>query len=255
MYTLAELQSSFCDALRTPEAADPELLNQLLDDGLAQQRFLVYRNNFIVLNGDAVADMYPVVKRLVGDDAFRVLATAYVRKHPPLERTLLLYGERFPDFLASIPELSALPYLRDVARLEFAWTTAYHAMEAGALKPEQFSTLSNESFSSLKLSPHPSIQLLESPYPVYRIWTANQSDQPDELIALDEGPSRLVVIRPDQDVQVREVGLGEFHFIQALCDSDTIGNAYEHALSIDPEFDLQRFIQQHLLDGTFSSLR
>ncbi|MCG7960039.1 MAG: DNA-binding domain-containing protein, partial [Candidatus Thiodiazotropha taylori] len=66
MSLLAELQKSFCDALRTAEAPDGALLAMVQDDDLALQRFQVYRNNFIVLNGDALADMFPVVKRLVG---------------------------------------------------------------------------------------------------------------------------------------------------------------------------------------------
>ncbi|MEW8223501.1 MAG: DNA-binding domain-containing protein, partial [Candidatus Thiodiazotropha taylori] len=109
MSLLAELQKSFCDALRTAETPDGALLAMLQDDDLALQRFQVYRNNFIVLNGDALADMFPVVKRLVGEEAFRMLATAYVRQHPPRDRTLLLYGDLFADFLQAIPELSELP--------------------------------------------------------------------------------------------------------------------------------------------------
>ena len=91
MTSLAELQAQFCDALRSTGQPPRELLDELLDDGLNLQRFNVYRNNFIVLNADALADMYPVVKRLLGESAFQMLATRYVRQQPPMERTLLLY--------------------------------------------------------------------------------------------------------------------------------------------------------------------
>ena len=92
MQTLADLQRRFCDALRSPAPPPEELLAELVDDGHALARFSVYRNNFIVLNGDALAEMYPTVQRLIGTQAFRVLATEYVRRHPPRARTLLLYG-------------------------------------------------------------------------------------------------------------------------------------------------------------------
>jgi hypothetical protein len=248
------LQKHFCDALLTAEAPDPAFLSELQDDGLALQRFQVYRNNFIVLNGDAIADMYPVVKRLLGDEAFRILATAYVRNYPPSDRTLLLYGEAFADFLASIPELSELGYLSDVARLEYAWTAAYHALDVETLKPDQITELSDSSFEHLKLRPHPSIQFLESKYPVYRIWTLNQTDDQDEVISLDEGPSSIVVIRPDTDVEVREVTPGEMEFLKRLCDFSTLGEANAQAQQIDPEFNLERFFINHLFDGTFCTL-
>jgi hypothetical protein len=170
MSSLAELQRAFCDALRSSDSPDPSLLSALQDDGFALQRFQVYRNNFIVLNGDAIADMFPTVKRLLGDTAFRMLATAYVRKYPPRERTLLLYGESFAGFLDAIPELSELPYLGDVARIEYAWTVAYHSADVSSLEPHQITGIDEQAFETLKLRPHPSIYLLDSKYPVYRIW-------------------------------------------------------------------------------------
>jgi hypothetical protein len=254
MSSLAELQRAFCDALRSPEAPDPSLLSALLDDGLALQRFQVYRNNFVVLNGDAVADMYPTVKRLLGDSAFRMLATAYVRKHPPKERTLLLYGEEFPGFLESIPELSELPYLSDVARIEYAWTAAYHAADVSSLEAFQIAGVDEQAFENLRLRPHPSICLIDSKYPVYRIWAANQNDSQHELISLDEGPSRLVVIRPGVNVEVREVTLGVYEFLKNLSSEASVGEAYCLTVEVDPEFDLQGFFSTHLFDGTFCSL-
>lgn len=109
---LSELQQLFCDGLRSSEPPAQALLDEIVDDGLQIQRFNVYRNNFIVLNGDALADMYPVIKRLLGDEAFRMLATAYVRKYPPMDRALLLYGERFPNSLQRCPNFPDCPTCR-----------------------------------------------------------------------------------------------------------------------------------------------
>ncbi|MCU7929764.1 MAG: DNA-binding domain-containing protein [Candidatus Thiodiazotropha sp. (ex Codakia rugifera)] len=252
--SLADLQRSFCDALRSPNAPPDTLLDELLDDGLALQRFNVYRNNFIVLNGDALSEMYPVIKRLVGDSAFRLLASAYVRKYPPMERALLVYGKDFPEFLASIPELSTLHYLKDVARLEYAWTVAYHAEDVERLEEHQITALPAEHFELLHLRPHPSMYLLHSEYPVYRIWEVNQSEDSEEVISLDDGPTHLVIIRPGARVETRVVSIGAFTLLQKLGSGETIGDAYIAATRIDPVFNLERFFAQHLFDGTFCSL-
>lgn len=252
--SLADLQRSFCDALRSPNAPPDALLDELLEDGLALQRFNVYRNNFIVLNGDALAEMYPVIKRLIGDSAFRILATAYVREYPPMERALLVYGKDFPDFLASIPELSELHYLQDVARLEYAWTVAYHAEDVDRLEEHQITELPAEKFELLRLRPHPSMCLLHSEYPVYRIWEVNQSEDPEEVISLDDGPSHVVIIRPGTRVETREASIGAFTLFQRLGSGETIGDAYNAAIQIEPAFNLELFFSQHLFDGTFCSL-
>lgn len=254
MKPLSELQQIFCDALRSPSPPPQSLLDEIEDDGLRIERFNVYRNNFIVLNGDALADMYPVIKRLVGEEAFRMLATAYVREYPPMDRALLLYGERFAEFLAAMPELSGLPYLSDIARLEYAWTDAYHAEDASRLDETQLSRIPAESLENLQLRPHPSLHCISSDYPVYRIWAVNQDDSTDEVISLDEGPSQVIVIRPDREVEIREVSIGELRFLDNLSSGETIGKAYSLAAEADPIFDLNHFFSRHLFDGTFCSI-
>jgi hypothetical protein len=251
MKRLSEVQRLFCDALRTSRPPPKALLDEIVDDGLQLQRFNVYRNNFIVLNGDALADMYPVIKRLLGKDAFRVLATAYVREFPPMDRTLLLYGEGFADFLASIPVLSGLPYLADVARLEYAWTAAYHAEDVVPVKPQQLARLSPEALDNLRLQPHPSMHCIDSAYPVYRIWSLNQLTQANEIISLGEGGSQVVVIRPGMEVEVREVSPGALMLLSRLACADTIAEAYSQAVEVEAEFDLNAFFSRYLFDGSF----
>lgn len=254
MMSLADLQRQFCDALRSTERPPQALLDEFIDDGLDLQRFNVYRNNFIVLNADALADMYPVVKRLLGESAFQLLATRYVRQQPPTERTLLLYGQGFADYMASIAELSTLPYLPDMARLEYAWTAAYHAEEAGRLDQQALSGVSPEAFGRLQLITHPSMQCLASDYPIYRIWTVNQGDGQDQAVSLDEGASHLIVIRPDAEVDVRAVSAAEWQLLYRLQRGDTVEDAYLHAVEITGEFDLTAFFTRHLFDGTFCAL-
>ncbi len=254
MKPLPEFQQMFCDALRSQDPPPQALLDEIEDEGLGVERFNVYRNNFIVLNGDALADMYPVIKCLVGDEAFRMLATAYVHAFPPMERALLLYGDSFADFLEGITELSGAPYLADVARIEYAWTAAYHAEDAPRLDEIQMASIPVDTLGDLHLRPHPSIHFISSQYPVYRIWSVNQQDSPDETISLDEGASHVVVIRPLQDVETREVGYGELRFLQSLVSNQTIGSAYGAALKADPAFDLNRFFAEHLFDGTFCAV-
>ncbi len=255
MKSLSDLQREFCDALRAPGAPSPVLMDELLDDGTAPERFNVYRNNFVVLNGDALADMYPTIRRLIGDEAFRSLANRYVRTHPPESRTLLLYGDRFPGFLESIPELSRLPYLSDVARLEFAWTCAYHAPDAQLLGRDEVASIAAETFTRFGLEPHPSMHCISSDYPAYRIWAANQEEGSEETISLDSGPSHILIVRPGMEVETREVGEGAFLFLQRLQAGDSIEDAFDMAMQSDSAFDLAEFFAHHLFDGTFCALR
>jgi hypothetical protein len=92
---------------------------------------------------------------------------------------------------------------------------------------------------------------IDSAYPIYRIWSLNQSAQCDETISLDEGRSQVVVIRPRADVEVRELTPGALTFLSRLACSDTIAEAYTKAADVEPAFDLNRFFSRYLFDGTF----
>jgi hypothetical protein len=259
MSALAELQQRFCDALRSADTPPEALLNQIVnDDGYALERFNVYRNNFVVLNAEALADMYPAILRLIGQEAFMHLAVDYVRSHPPGERTLLTYGERFPEVLARHPALQDHPYLADVARIELYWTCAYHGEERPALTPVQVESIAPEAFGGVYLQPHPALYHLASPYPAYRIWLANQGDEnlsgDGQLLDLDSGGEQVVIHRAGVDVTVTPWDRADYEMLLRLSAGDSLSGAYQAAAALNANFDLSGFLARHLFDGTFTAL-
>ena len=94
------------------------------------RRLAVHRNNVVGSLIDALADTFAVTQQLVGTDFFRAMAAVFVRQHPPRSRILAHYGDDFAAFIAGFAPVAALPYLADMARLEFARVQACHAAEA-----------------------------------------------------------------------------------------------------------------------------
>ena len=76
---------------------------------------------------------YRVVRELVGAPFFDAAVDAFVRAHPSTGGDLNVYGGEFADFLAAYPHARDLPYLPDVARLEWALDEAHRAADAGGL--------------------------------------------------------------------------------------------------------------------------
>lgn len=101
-------------------------------------RFAVYRNNVIFSLIDALADSFPVVQMLVGETFFRAMAREFAYQYPPRSPVLAQYGADFPGFIGDFQPAASLPYLADVARLEYAYIQAYHAADAAALPASQF---------------------------------------------------------------------------------------------------------------------
>ena len=121
-----------------------------LDPAEVERRFAVYRNNVAHSLSRALASRYPVIERLVGEDFFRPLAAAFIAAHPPASPMLFQWGGEFPGFLAGFPPLRDLPYLADVAELEWLRGQAYHAADA---QPADATAATSSSRSATNTSP------------------------------------------------------------------------------------------------------
>jgi hypothetical protein len=199
-------------------------------------RFGVYRNNVILGLTNALAARYPVVRRLLWDDAFNAVARAYVTRHPPQSPVLLEYGQEFPQYLRIIAEASTGNYLADVAELESARVRAYHARDAAAHGRDAFIKFDPTEFAAMRLTLHPSMTLIKSSVPVVGIW---ESQQPGQSGYVREWKREsALVVRPYLEVEVLRLADGVFDFLKSLADGATVAAAAEYALSADPCFDL-----------------
>lgn len=239
MSRLEELQRGFAAALVDAAAPVPEPLAKRNDRNgeTAIRRFNVYRNNVFASLIDVLGGRFPVVGRLVGQDFFRAMARVYVEQDPPRSPVLLRYGAGFPDFVASFAPVNSVPYLADVARLEWAWAIAYHAPDTEPLSLAGLASVGDDAeVTGLRL--HPSLQLVGSLYPVVSIWELNAGeDNPASTGLLPEGEDALV-LRPYLEVQVRKLPPGGLQFIRALRAEQSIGVAAVTALEAAARFDL-----------------
>ncbi len=235
MSRFTETQEAFAEAVRRADHALPEGVTSHTANA-PTRRFNVYRNNFYASLIDVLAGRYPVVQRLVGEEFFRAMAKVYVEQEPPRSAMILAYGGGFADFLASFPPVSDVPYLPDIARLEWARHNAYHAADATPLRAEDFAAIPAEQVAALTLALHPSLTVLSSPYPVVSIWETNTFD--DEVRAVGPQAEDAMIARPDLTVEVRRLPPGAAAFISALNDGETLGDAAAQAASADKRFDL-----------------
>ena len=250
MPKLAEFQSRFKEAVFNPTPG-ASIIDWVDDDGLVEDRLNVYRNNVFYSLSDALSDFYPVVTKLVGEDFFWAMAAAFVRDYPPKSGRILEYGAGFPGFIATFEPAKSLVYLSDVAQLEWAWHEAYHAADAEALDPAELQKFPPERMADLTFTLHPSAQRLLSPYPIDRIWVMNQDGAEEETLNLEIGSAYILVIRPDEEVEIRSFTLGGYAFLEALYKGQTLGEAFEIAAAKEPDLDLTALLGGLLQGKTF----
>lgn len=165
-----------------------------------------------------------------------------MEEHWPSSPVILHFGSSFPKFLESFEPASSVPYLADVARLEWLYIEAFHARETDPLPGAAFDSLPDDLKISLVL--HPSSRLMTSAFPVSRIWELNRTDQPIKPgTKVGNGAEFLLVIRPRAHVEVRRLRKSTYMMLQNLEKGRPLKDAFNAALNADkntiPESDLR----------------
>ena len=257
MSALSDTQQQVLGALRgTADAAVLALLQR--SRGLnPAQRLQIYRNNLFESLTQALAAVYPVVAQLVGDEFFRHVARRFIVAHPLAAGNLHGFGRELAAVLAALPSASELPYLADVAALEWAWHEVYHEAGCVPLQPAQLGEVPAAQQMDLGLQLVPAARLVASAYPVLHIWQAHQphdADADEFTISLDEGGVRLLVLRRTLETEFVLLGEAEDRWLRALASGSTLAEATLAAFELDPAFDLAATLGRHLALGSFAAL-
>lgn len=229
-------QAGFAAALLDPARPCPSGL-RAWNGSDPLRRFAVYRNNVVSSLIDALADTFPVVQQLVGAEFFRAMAAEFVRQAPPRSRVLALYGGGFAASIAGFAPAAGLPYLADVARLEFARQQACHAGDAEPIADAALAQAlaKPEALAAMRFSWHPSLQVIESPHAVVSLWAAHQTEGGDVAAVGIDRAEQALVLRDGLDVFVVPVDAGTARFALRTLTGDAFGAA---AAAADPGFDL-----------------
>jgi hypothetical protein len=252
MPKLRELQLGIRVAVLGGDVA--AICDAIVSDGLpAAARMQIHRNHLRATLTEALKATFAVVCRLVGERFFAFAADTYIQGHPPGGPCLFEYGESFPGFLDAFPPCRPLPYLADVARLEWALNTALHAADEPSALPAALTHVRAADRPHLVFRLQPSLRLLASAWPVDRVWAANQpGGDSEQTIDIGAGGVQLEVRRQGDSVAFRRLAAAPFAFRQALARRQTLASAAAAALASDPSFDLATALADLLGEGALA---
>lgn len=220
---LLECQRRFMAALYTLDAPGP--VEAIAGNGLEPAaRLRIYRHSCEAIHIGALRTTYPAVLTLVGDDFFDQCARDYRRGHASHAGNLQGFGQHFADYLETLPALRTLPYLPDVARLEWLRQETALAADAGALSADTFAHASLVNGGPLRIAPRPSVRLLTSPHAILTIWRYTLQSNDDRLQLPDAGEN-VVLWREDGEVAMAALDAASFACIEALACGHTLENA------------------------------
>lgn len=240
---LTDWQSAFIDALESKENANR--LNQFINER-ELKRVDIYRNNTFQALVGALQLVFPVCKEVVGDICFTQLVKGYCQQYPLKDSNLNRYGRDFPRWLADEVSLHSafvdLPYLPELAELEWQINQSYYAMDlptflqAPHYHLDALAELSEKVQQQAILLLRPDLALLSCQYPVQQVWIRHKELQGIETPA-GEPCHYLLVHRDRFKVSLSATTQAEMQLLQAVQAGQNLAQIthFEHDISLLPK--------------------
>ncbi len=137
-----------------------------------EARLGIYRNAYRARLIEALDDLYPVLHRLLGDDAFESLGTEFIDTHPSEHRSIRWYGRELADFLSVTPPFADHPILPEIARLEWTLSEVFDAADAAVLDRAALQAIDPGCWATLRFRFHPSLRRLTLAWNTVAVWQA-----------------------------------------------------------------------------------
>jgi len=252
----------------------------------AAERLAIYANAYHTRLLECLGEVFPMLKRALGEEAFEGFAFGYLQEYPSRSYTLNELGRHFPRYLqetrpaadnaesesASADSEQGQPalvqdwpdFLIDLARLEWAIYEVFDGAGVeglSLLSAEQLLSISSRRWAQVQLQPVPCLQLLTTRFPVNDYYTALRKAKIDEAVAIPTSCESFVALtRRNYIVRRYNLSRTEFKLLYAIKEGQTIGKAIERAALIanadldQLAADLKLWFRNWTAEGFFQSV-
>ncbi len=237
MTKLLTVQRRFARHLH--EKSDQKILQEILGSSVeALARLSIYRNNVYGGFESALSSVFPVTKKILGEEKFEELLKKYYQNFPSESGDLNKFGDNFSKFLKGHKPL----YLEDLSQLELLHHQAHFiAGKVEKFDVANFKKLSADRFSNLTFSLNSSCFLLTSKFAVFSIW---QKKCPVKNFAKPE----LALIRADNIFKLSEE---EFLFLSLIQKRQKLYKIYQTLCKKSKKpVDIGALINRFISNGT-----
>jgi hypothetical protein len=171
----------------------------------ASQRLGIYRGSVHGILTQSLGDTFPVCKALVGDEFFDKMCDIFVDKHPPTTPFFSHYGDKLSTFLGNFDPVNSIPFLKDVAELEWSRHMLWQQASKEPFDFSQIASLNEEQQANIVFHISSNLHLITSDYRIDHIWFAHQDDNDNQLEDINiesETEVNLLIWKTDNSIRM-----------------------------------------------------
>tara|TARA_R110001583_G_scaffold195499_1_gene374343 strand:+ start:3607 stop:4362 length:756 start_codon:yes stop_codon:yes gene_type:complete len=241
---LNQLQSQFSESLFYQHDEITKVIKET-ESVSPLQRLQVYRNSFIMGVTEALAITYQYTHALVGEDFFNSVSRAFILNNPPVENNIMTYGFGFDQYLKSLPQLSEMPYICEMARFEWLLEqTSNTALDEATFDVSQLALVPENELAKIKFQIPTQIALFESEQNISHLYKMLITDSVEET---DLNKACYVALNKQPDFRIEIIALQQSEFL--LLQQINEGKALGQITPQDLHQQLPILLEKKLLNG------
>ena len=160
-----------------------------------QERLAVYAEGYRVRFRDGVSEVYEAIRWILGESQFAELVKNYSLKYPSRDTNLSFVGKYLPEFISTLPLAKQLPFIMDLAKLEWQLCGAFHAFDKIPVSPDELSKLSPEALTQGRFIFQASLFTITSDWPILDIWKSRKKSREEVNLNLEGRPQCIMGYR------------------------------------------------------------
>jgi hypothetical protein len=252
MSHLSKIQADF-QAYLYDDVKGAAFKSQIVNDKKVgvTKRLGIYADAYRLRIIEALANVYPNLKKLLGDDLFDSTARSYINVYPSTFRNMRWVGDKMAEHLQAT--LRQHPIAAELATFEWALGLAFDAEDVPILALQDLAIIPPEDWGNLRFKFQPAVQLLSPTYNVLSVWQALNIDEIPPKVTQIKEP--YVVWRKELNPHFRSLDHAEYKAVQKMMAGATFGelcvklqqNASEEATTVQAAQYLAAWINEGLL--------
>ncbi len=227
MTQLRELQQSFMKHLQG-EPSKVEKHIQSTPDATAQRRLDIYAIGYRLRLKEAITTDFDCLHGYLGDELFEQLMDSYINQYPSQHPSLRYYSQYLVELLSTQKPFADYPEIVEIAKIEQAFNYSFDAADCTTLSTEDLSKIAVESWPTLQIKLHDSVQLLPCKHNSFAIWKAltEENNPPD----LEQDNTTWIIWRKDLISRYRALDSAETYALTCIIEGGNFSELCEGLL-------------------------
>ncbi len=255
--SLATLQQQFLAWL---QQSDNRIKSQIKGESSEQidLRLDIYANSYRLRLMEALADTFPSLHTLVGDERFAQLASDYIDDNPSQHFSLRYFGHQLSTWLANYSLTQSFPIIAEMTAFEWSLREAFDAADELASTIDDLKTVPPEQWDNLVFTFHPSVQRINLHWNTPQLWKVIDENTDQIEIEKADYPTGWLIWRKDLKTWFRSMEVDEAWAVDQIMQGNNFSTICNGLTEwVDEENAAQRavgFIQNWLEHGLLTKL-